>query len=231
MSIKDLYNINVLSIGIKEIHITDYSVINGWTLLNNAYRENIEYVVIHYRLKNGTITNCKLYYGCHDFSDSSNSDLIISNSALPYFDCTNESIVDIILGYSIYERLTWNEIQRKYPDMYVGLTNIEYTLDGKIKSAEVKYSDKFGKDLNILTVRNNKLIGIHTKTNELLGGRLSVDEVKTKYPNKWLGIRNFDTTSNTVYPKYFNMTKEELIEIQIGTKGEIICIYTTPSYI
>ena len=42
------------------------------------------------------------------------------------------------------ERLTWEEIQNKYPDQWVGLVEVEYEPDNKasIKSAVVRYIDK-----------------------------------------------------------------------------------------
>lgn len=132
--------------------------------------------MICYKLRNGVNHSCKVYYGGHDF-DRSGDDLIIEHSALPYFGCDN-TITDIILVYSIYERLTWNQIKEKYPDKYVGLTNIEYNSDVKIESAEVKYTDDIEKELNIFTIEDNSLISIHTSSNELLGNRMSVYQIK-----------------------------------------------------
>lgn len=44
-------------------------------------------------------------------------------------------------------RLTWKQIQERYPDQWVGLVNVEYEPDNDstIKYAIVKYSNK-GKD-------------------------------------------------------------------------------------
>lgn len=219
-------SLNEHSIGKKEVHIKDYSIYSGWIILNNAYRDNISYVTISYRLKNGVIHSCNLYYGGHDF-DGSDNDLVISNSALPYFGC-GKTITNIILVYSVYERLTWKQIQEKYPDQYVGLINVEYGSDGKIKSAEVKYTDDIGKELNILTIGNDNLISIHTSSNKLLGNRMSIYQIKKKYPDKWLGITSLDADSDTAIPKYFNMSKDELIDLQMQTNGEVLAIYTTP---
>ena len=42
------------------------------------------------------------------------------------------------------ERLTWEEIQRKYPDQWVGLVDVKYVDDDGISigSAVVKYTDR-----------------------------------------------------------------------------------------
>ena len=65
--------LNEKSIGKKEVHIKDYSVYSGWTILNNAYRDGIRYVMVCYKLKNGVTHSCKVYYGGHDFSNDSRS--------------------------------------------------------------------------------------------------------------------------------------------------------------
>lgn len=42
------------------------------------------------------------------------------------------------------KRMTWKEIQNKYPDQWVGLIKVKYVNDDgiSIESAEVKYIDK-----------------------------------------------------------------------------------------
>ena len=42
------------------------------------------------------------------------------------------------------ERLSWKEIQKMYPDQWVGLTDTEFYPDNRatIKSAVVKYTDR-----------------------------------------------------------------------------------------
>ena len=40
------------------------------------------------------------------------------------------------------ERLQWNEIQEKYPDQWVGLTDVEWSNASTVKAAVVKYTDK-----------------------------------------------------------------------------------------
>ena len=40
------------------------------------------------------------------------------------------------------ERLTWKEIQEKYPDQWVGLVDIDWKNSANVRSAVVKYTDK-----------------------------------------------------------------------------------------
>lgn len=46
------------------------------------------------------------------------------------------------------EKLTWEQIQEKYPDQWVGLVEVEYEPDNDatIKSAVVKYTNKSKKE-------------------------------------------------------------------------------------
>lgn len=45
------------------------------------------------------------------------------------------------------ERLTWEEIMEKYPDRWVGLTDVEWKNSVNVKSAVVKYTDKTKSEL------------------------------------------------------------------------------------
>ncbi|MBR3723685.1 MAG: hypothetical protein IKN12_13135 [Selenomonadaceae bacterium] len=48
----------------------------------------------------------------------------------------------------VESRLTWDEIKSKYPDQWVGLTDVEW--DGEapnVQSAIVKYTDKSGYEI------------------------------------------------------------------------------------
>lgn len=55
------------------------------------------------------------------------------------------------------ERLTWKEIQEKYPDQWVGLIDVEYELDNDatIQSAVVKYTDKDKNELTKMQIESN----------------------------------------------------------------------------
>lgn len=63
------------------------------------------------------------------------------------------------------EILTWEEIKSRYPDQWVGLTNVEYEPDNRstIKSAIVEYTDKSKDELTLMQVQTKgELIGIYT---------------------------------------------------------------------
>ncbi len=45
------------------------------------------------------------------------------------------------------QRMTWDEIAEKYPDRWVGLTDIDWEDSANIRSAVVKYADKTADEL------------------------------------------------------------------------------------
>lgn len=53
------------------------------------------------------------------------------------------------------ERMTWDEIQEKYPDQWVGLVDVEWYADNAatVKSAIVKYADKTKDELTMRMLR------------------------------------------------------------------------------
>lgn len=55
------------------------------------------------------------------------------------------------------ERLTWEEIQERYPDQWVGLIDVEYEPDNDatIQSAIVKYTDKNKNELTRMQIEFN----------------------------------------------------------------------------
>ena len=52
------------------------------------------------------------------------------------------------------QRLTWKEIQEKYPDQWVGLVDIVWQNDSNIESVVVKYVDKSKEELLIMQIRD-----------------------------------------------------------------------------
>ena len=61
------------------------------------------------------------------------------------------------------ERLTWDEIQEKYPDQWVGLVDIKWKNDSNIESAIVKYVDKSKDELTLMQIQTNgEILGRYT---------------------------------------------------------------------
>ncbi len=52
------------------------------------------------------------------------------------------------------QRLTWKEIQEKYPDQWVGLVDIDWQDESNIESVVVKYADKSKEELLVLQIRD-----------------------------------------------------------------------------
>ena len=64
------------------------------------------------------------------------------------------------------KRLSWEEIQKTYPDQWVGLTEVER--DGiDVVSAVVKYSDKTQGGLARLQITDNNLYSCYTYPDHL----------------------------------------------------------------
>ncbi|MCM1057517.1 MAG: hypothetical protein NC517_07920 [Firmicutes bacterium] len=61
------------------------------------------------------------------------------------------------------ERMTWEQIQEKYPDQWVGLVDVQYQDDDGISvaSAVVKYADKTKSELTRLVLKG-EIISRHT---------------------------------------------------------------------
>ncbi len=53
------------------------------------------------------------------------------------------------------ERLTWEQIQEKYPDRWVGLIDVKYVNDDgvSVESAVVKYTDKSKGELTRMALK------------------------------------------------------------------------------
>ena len=60
------------------------------------------------------------------------------------------------------ERMTWEQIQMKYPDQWVGLVDVRYQNDGiSVESAIVKYTNKKKSELTRLVLKG-EIIARHT---------------------------------------------------------------------
>ena len=75
--------------------------------------------------------------------------------------------MNIILGRKgsdfMAERLTWKQIQEKYPDQWVGLVDVQYRdNDGiSVESAVVKYTDKTKSELTRMVLKG-EIVSRHT---------------------------------------------------------------------
>lgn len=68
-------------------------------------------------------------------------------------------------GFVMGERLTWKEIQDRYPDRWVGLTEVEYEPDNDatIRSAVVKFNDKSKSELTRMQIQSRgEILGRYT---------------------------------------------------------------------
>ncbi len=57
-------------------------------------------------------------------------------------------------GKFMGERLTWDEMQEKYPDMWLGLVDVKYVNDDgiSVESAVVKYTNKTKTELGYMAL-------------------------------------------------------------------------------
>lgn len=62
-------------------------------------------------------------------------------------------------------RMSWDEIVSKYPDQWVGLTDVESEDGANIESAVVKYSDKSADELLMLQLEDDSLRSVYTTPN------------------------------------------------------------------
>ena len=62
-------------------------------------------------------------------------------------------------------RMTWEEIQKKYPDQWVGLVDVEWCPDNTatVKSAVIKYTDKSKDELKMMQIQTHgEILGRYT---------------------------------------------------------------------
>lgn len=63
------------------------------------------------------------------------------------------------------EKLTWQQIQERYPNQWVGIVEVEYEADNDatIKSAIVKYVNKSKDELTLMQIQTNgQLLCVYT---------------------------------------------------------------------
>lgn len=74
------------------------------------------------------------------------------------------------------DRMTWEEIQKKYPDQWVGLVDVKYVDDDgiSVESAVVKYTDKSKSDLTRLVLKGEIISRYTTPDNIFQMGMIGV---------------------------------------------------------
>ena len=74
------------------------------------------------------------------------------------------------------DRMTWEEIQKKYPDQWVGLVDVKYVDDDgiSVESAVVKYTDKSKSDLTRLALKGEIISRYTTPDNIFQMGMIGV---------------------------------------------------------
>ena len=79
-------------------------------------------------------------------------------------------------GVSMADRMTWEEIQKKYPDQWVGLVDVKYVDDDgiSVESAVVKYTDKTKSDLTRLALKGEIISRYTTPDNIFQMGMIGV---------------------------------------------------------
>ena len=67
------------------------------------------------------------------------------------------------------KRMTWDEIVKKYPDRWVGLTDVVWGNEGSsVESAVVKYTDKTRGELLMMQIAGEISSSIYTTPENLL---------------------------------------------------------------
>lgn len=59
-------------------------------------------------------------------------------------------------------RMTREQMKKKYPNMWIGITDIQYNKDNVIESANVLYTDKTASELAILALRGDSVQPLYT---------------------------------------------------------------------
>ena len=65
------------------------------------------------------------------------------------------------------QRLTWEQIEKKYPDQWVGLTDIEWEDGANIKSAIVSYIGMSSADLLRKQIKDRNIHATYTTPDNL----------------------------------------------------------------
>ena len=64
-------------------------------------------------------------------------------------------------------RMTWSEIKNKYPDQWVGLTDVEWKNASNVRTAVVKYADMTADELGLIQIEDPDLYSVYTTPDNL----------------------------------------------------------------
>lgn len=70
-------------------------------------------------------------------------------------------------AYFMEQRLTWEQIEKNYPDQWVGLTDIDWEDGANIKSAIVSYIGMSSADLLRMQIKDRSIHATYTTPDNL----------------------------------------------------------------
>ena len=62
------------------------------------------------------------------------------------------------------QRMTWEEIVEKYPDTWVGLTDIDWEDSANVRSAVVAFANEDANKILTEQIKNHDVVGMYTTT-------------------------------------------------------------------
>ena len=134
------------------------------------------------------------------------------------------------------QRMTWKEIQEHYPNQWVGLKNVDWDAKHCPITAEVIYTDKpLDEMISELLNEDTLIMPVHTDPDKyvasLTGEHLLWEDIKKKYPDQWVGLKDVQYVTNSLDVKkatvvFTDMSMDELTAIQFGTCRKIYAACT-----
>lgn len=116
------------------------------------------------------------------------------------------------------KRLTWNEICKKYPNQWVGLSNVYYDEKDCVVSGNVVcFNESYNSILEQPTVEpfHTSRVGGIIPINSSFDVQLTWNEICDKYPNQWVGLTDIVRDNSwmsieSAKVKYVGLSYDEL---------------------
>lgn len=134
------------------------------------------------------------------------------------------------------QRMAWKDIREHYPNQWVGLKDVEWDAKHCPITAEVVYTDKSLKEMiSELLNKDTLIMPVHTDPEKyvdtLTGESLSWKDIKEKYPDQWVGLKDVQYVANSLDVKnatvvLVGLSMDELTVIQFGTCGNVYAACT-----